>query len=115
MQELSMAQSSLFLQAMGIVGTMGGGRVVVGSGGGWTLGISTTGGGVVEGGGDTGCRGLSDGNGVSPVTGGKGSGGINTARAEHFRVGFPDVPGGHEQTALWCCVAHSAFSPHSPG
>lgn len=100
MQELSISQSSLFSQAMGIVGMIGGGSVVVGSGGGRIVGHSTAGGGVVDGGGDTGCRGPSGGKPVSSVRGGKGGGGINTARAEHFRVGFPDVPGGHVQTGL---------------
>lgn len=110
-----MSQSSLFSQAMGIVGMMGGRGLMVVIKGGRTVGISAAGGGVVDGGGDTGCRGLSSGTGVSSGRGGKGGGGINTAKAEHFRVGFPDVPGGHEQTTLWSSVLHSAFSPQSPG
>lgn len=94
---------------------MGGGREVVGIEVGRMVGISAAGGRVVDGGGDTGCRGLSEGCGLSSVRGGRGGGGMNTARDEHFKVGFPDVPGGHVQTTLWCLVLHSAFSPQSPG
>lgn len=97
-----MSQSSLFVQATGSTGMMMGGSVVVGGGVGRLVGISTAGGEVVEGGGDTGWIGPSGGTGVSPVRGGKEGGGMNTARAEHLRVGFPDVPGGQVQTTLWC-------------
>lgn len=41
--------------------------------------------------------GTSSSGGRGPETGGGGGVGVSTARAEHFIVGFPTVPGGHVQ------------------
>lgn len=114
MQELSVPQSSLFLQATGVNGMMMGGGVVVEIGVGSGDDVSTSGGVKVDPGRDTGCRGLS-GCGISSTTGVSGGGGVDVTKAEHFKVGFPVVPGGHEQRTLWYLVLHSAFSPQSPG
>lgn len=84
---------------------MGGGRVV-GSGGcgGREVGSSTMGGGDGEDGYAMG-RGVSSGGEVlSSLTGGATVGVSSTANAEHFKVGFPVVPGGHLQTILCASV-----------
>lgn len=100
MQELSVLQSSLFLQATGVNGMMAGGSVVVRIGVGSGDDVSTSGGEKVDVGRDTGCRGLSAGRGFSSTTGVSGGGGVDVTKAEHFKVGFPVVPGGHVQKAL---------------
>lgn len=103
-QELSTSQSSLFSQAMGTSGTItgGGGRGVVGSGGG-RVPCSAIGGGrmdVVPG---MGRMVASSMGGLSPATGGMGSN-ESTAIAEHFIFGWPVVPGGQTQVGRFPVV-----------
>ena len=54
-----------------------------------------SGGNGVEGGGETGTIGFSGGGKDVDAIGGFGVDGVSLARAEHFKVGFPVVPGGH--------------------
>ena len=95
-----MLQSSLFSQAIGTPGTIGGG-LGVGDGGsnGVGVGLSAVGGVFGDGGPETGNTG-SKGTEVTSGIGEGGTGGLTVANAEHLIVGLPVVPSGQIQTGL---------------
>lgn len=104
MHELSIVQSSLFSQAITNAGVTGDG---VGLGGGLSVGRgvgkSTIGGGNGEEGPTPGIIGCPGGKVEGPATG-LWVIGTSVVTAVHFKVGLPDVPGGHKHEGRWSNV-----------
>lgn len=115
MQELSVAQSSLFLQAIIIGGAIGTG-LGKGRGGsvGREVGCSASGAGGLN---VDPCMGTISSSWCGSTSSKRGLTveGLCVNIALQCFVGLPVVPGGHMQDGRWSIVTQSAFSPQRPG